>query len=336
MPRKARIDAPGAVHHIIVKGIDRCAIFRDAADTDIFLERLGMLISESSTACYAWALMRNHVHLLLRTGFVPISLVMRRLLTSYAQGFNGRHGVLFQNRYKSVLCEEDTYLLELVRYIHLNPVRARVIGGMEELNTYPLCGHSALMGKVVRPWQDTAYVLSLFGDMVKAARKGYEDFVSKGLSMGRRPELVGGGLIRSAGGWSIVKSLRGAGMRIMGDERILGSGDFVESVLGQAREQYEQRTQTRLKGPDLNSLITRVAEELGLESTRVPGRCKRRELVRARALICALAVDRQQISGREVSRGLKLTPAAVSKLAQRGRSDQLITKLARSLFEGTL
>jgi len=218
----------------------------------------------------------------------------------------------------------------------LNPVRARVIGDMEELNTYPLCGHSALMGKVVRPWQDTAYVLSLFGDMVKAARKGYEDFVSKGLSMGRRPELVGGGLIRSAGGWSIVKSLRGAGMRIMGDERILGSGDFVESVLGQAREQYEQRTQTRLKGPDLNSLITRVAEELGLESTRVPGRCKRRELVRARALICELAVDRQQISGREVSRGLKLTPAAVSKLAQRGRSDKLITKLARSLFEGNL
>jgi len=159
MPRKARIDAPGAVHHIIVKGIDRCAIFRDAADTDIFLERLGMLIGESSTACYAWALMRNHVHLLLRTGLVPISLVMRSL----------------------------------------NPVRARVIGDMEELNTYPLCGHSALMGKVERPWQDTAYVLSLFGDMVKAARKGYEDFVSKGLSMGRRPELVGGGLIRVDG-----------------------------------------------------------------------------------------------------------------------------------------
>jgi hypothetical protein len=134
----------------------------------------------------------------------------------------------------------------------------------------------------------------------------------------------------------MVKSLRGAGLRIMGDERILGSGDFVESVLGQAREQYEQRTQTRLKGPDLNSLITRVAGELGLEPTRVPGRCKRRELARARALICTLAVDRLQISGREVSRGLKLTPAAVSKLAQRGRSDQLIAKLARSLFEGIL
>ena len=69
------------------------------------------------------------------------------------------YGVLFQNRYKSILCEEDTYLLELVRYIHLNPVRARVVGDMEELNTYPLCGHSALMGKVERQWQDTAYVV---------------------------------------------------------------------------------------------------------------------------------------------------------------------------------
>ena len=183
MPRKARIDAPGAVHHIIVKGIDRCAIFRDAADTDIFLERLGMLIGESSTACYAWALMRNHVHLLLRTGLVPMSLVMRRLLTSYAQGFNRRHGrrgVPFQNRYKSILCEEDTYLLELARYIHLNPVRARVIGDVEELNTFPLCGHSALMGKVERPWQDYRLCPEFFRRYGKGGAQGLRGFCVQG------------------------------------------------------------------------------------------------------------------------------------------------------------
>jgi REP element-mobilizing transposase RayT len=110
MPRKARIDAPGALHHIILRGIDRDVIFRDDADWENFLTRLGPLLLESVTACLAWALMDNHVHLLLRTGRVPISTLMRRLLTGYAQQFNRRHrrhGVLFQNRYKSILCERD-------------------------------------------------------------------------------------------------------------------------------------------------------------------------------------------------------------------------------------
>ena len=91
MPRKARIDAPGALHHIVLRGITRTAIFRDDTDCEHFLGRLGPLLLESSTACLAWTLMNNHVHLLLRTGLVPISTLMRRLLTGYAQQFNRRH-----------------------------------------------------------------------------------------------------------------------------------------------------------------------------------------------------------------------------------------------------
>jgi len=130
MPRRARIDAPGALHHIIIRGIERNEIFKDDHDKDVFIDRLGNILFDTKTRCLAWVLMSNHVHLLLQTGTVPIATVMRRLLTGYAQQFNrryARHGQLFQNRYKSILCEEEPYLLQLVRYIHLNPVRARMI-----------------------------------------------------------------------------------------------------------------------------------------------------------------------------------------------------------------
>ncbi|MEE9537582.1 MAG: transposase, partial [Desulfobacterales bacterium] len=180
MPRKARIDAPGALHHIIIRGIERKAIFKDNADRANFFERLGHIISETETGCYAWVLMANHVHLLLKTGLAPIATVMRRLLTGYAVSFNRRHrrhGQLFQNRYKSFLCEEDVYHKELVRYIHLNPLRAKIVKDLEVLKRYQWCGHSVLMGKVEAGFQDTAYVLRLFGQSTRQARRAYESFV---------------------------------------------------------------------------------------------------------------------------------------------------------------
>ena len=136
MPRKARIDAPGALQHVIARGIERRKIFRDEIDRDNFLDRLGTILSDTNTVCYAWALLPNHFHLLLRTGTVPLSNVMRRLLTGYAVSFNlrhQRHGHLFQNRFKSILCQEDAYLMELVRYIHLNPLRAKSVNGLTDL-----------------------------------------------------------------------------------------------------------------------------------------------------------------------------------------------------------
>lgn len=164
MPRKARIDAPGALHHIIVRGIDRRKIFFDDSDRDDFLNRIGIILSEGKTPCFAWALIPNHVHLLLRTGALPIATVMRRLLTGYAVSFNlrhRRHGHLFQNRYKSILCEEDPYLLELVRYIHLNPLRAGIVEEPKSLDTFSYCGHCALMGKAEYGFQDVNYVSAI-------------------------------------------------------------------------------------------------------------------------------------------------------------------------------
>ena len=130
MPRNSRIDAAGALHHIIARGIERRPIFQDESDGDNFLQRLGIILKETGTQCYAWTLIPNHFHLLLKSGLVPISQVMGRLLTGYAVSYNRRHrrsGHLFQNRYKSILCQKDQYFLELVRYLHLNPLRARIV-----------------------------------------------------------------------------------------------------------------------------------------------------------------------------------------------------------------
>jgi len=175
MPRKARIDASGALHHIIVRGIERRRIFSDDKDRDNFVDRLGDIVTETETFCFGWALIPNHAHLVLKTGNTSLSTVMRRLLTGYAVSYNRRHcrhGQLFQNRYKSILCQEDTYLLELVRYIHLNALRAKIVMNLKELDKYPYSGHSALIGKVSRDFQDTDYVLKLFGKSFQLPVKG--------------------------------------------------------------------------------------------------------------------------------------------------------------------
>ena len=109
MFRKIRIEAPGALHHIIIRGIERKAISKDSVDRKNFTARPDRIIPETQTRCYGWVLMTNHVHMLLKTGLTPMATVMRRLLTGYAVTFNRRHGQLFQNRYKSFLCEEKDF-----------------------------------------------------------------------------------------------------------------------------------------------------------------------------------------------------------------------------------
>ena len=244
MPRKSRIDAPGALHHVIGRGINRQEIFSDKTDYMNFLDRLGDILAETKTACYAWALIPNHFHLLLRSGNTPVSAVMKRLLTGYALTFNRRHrrfGHLFQNRYKSILCQEDPYLLELVRYIHLNPLRAKLVSDYNALGRHPYCGHGMILGHRKNDWQDVDYILRLFADKEKTARQRYSDFVYKGIEQGKRSDLTGGGLLRSQGGWTAVKALRRSGEYQKGDERILGDGEFVREVLSQAEERFQQK-----------------------------------------------------------------------------------------------
>ena len=208
MPILARLDAPGVLHHIIIRGIERRKIFRDDKDRDDLIDRLSALLPATQTACYAWAFIPNHAHFLFRSGSAGISTLMRRLLTGYAIHFNRRHkrhGQLFQNRYKSIICQEDMYFRELVRYIHLNPLRAKIVSDIKAMNKYPYSGHSVLMGREKQDWHDTKYVFSYFGKKLPGSRKGYLLYVKKGIDQGRRPEFTGGGLVRSLGGWSMIK-----------------------------------------------------------------------------------------------------------------------------------
>jgi putative transposase len=321
MARKARIDAPGALHHIIVRGIDRCLIFRDDHDRNQYLERLGDILTESETPCYAWVLMSNHSHLLLKTGLVPLASVMRRLLTGHAVYFNRRHrrhGHLFQNRYNSILCQEEAYLHELVRYIHLNPLRAGLVDDMEGLNRYPYSGHSALVGKITREWQQVDYVLGFFNKRKAKAWKAYEQFVAKGVEQGRRPELTGGGLLRSVGGWAALASLRKGSDWVKSDERILGDSDFVTMVLRHADEQMETRYRLKSEGFELDDVAQRVADVMGLPVEVVWENSRRSPTVRSRSLLCYWASKELGLSMTEIANRLGLTQPAVSIAARRG------------------
>ena len=144
MPRQARLDSPGTLHHIMVRGIEKRQIVDDETDRRDFVRRLGALAEETGTPIYAWVLLSNHVHILLCSGALGLGKFMRRLLTGYAVSYNlrhRRHGHVFQNRYKSIVCDGDSYFTELVRYIHLNPLRVKLVKDLKELEKYPYCGH---------------------------------------------------------------------------------------------------------------------------------------------------------------------------------------------------
>jgi putative transposase len=323
MPRQARLDVPGALHHVMIHGIEGRAIFRSDKDREDFLDRIGSLLPETWTICYAWAFLSNHAHFLLRSGPKGIPSLMRRLLTGYAVSFNlrhRRHGQLFQNRYKSILCEEDPYLLELVRYIHLNPVRAKIVGDLHELGHYPYSGHSALMGKSQRSWQDVGHVLRSFGKEVSVTRRRYLSYVEAGVGQGRRDDLMGGGLIRSLGGWAEVKWEKGkVPDRINGDERILGRSDFVSRMLADANERFELRYPLKRMGYDLRKTRERVAQLYRMDAGEIMAKGRRKQQVEARSLLCYWAVTELGIGITELARAFGLTPSAVGYAVSRGK-----------------
>ena len=324
MPRLARLDAPGVLHHIMIRGIERRKIFRTDKDREDFIDRLSFLITETQTSCYAWSLMDNHAHFLFRSGGSGISHLMRRLLTGYAVSFNRRyrrHGQLFQNRYKSIICQEDTYLKELVRYIHLNPLRSKIVSNIAELSRYPFCGHSVLMGRRKHDWQDSKYVLAYFDRTIKGARKRYLEYVKSGIEDGRRPELVGGGLIRSLGGWQEVRKnpLR-KGDRIKGDERILGDSDFVSQVLSGAEERFEWKYRLKRLGYDFESILEKVLGIYHLEPKDLFSGIRRRPIPDARALVCYWGVFELGLTKVYVGQQLGMTPQAVGYAAARGKA----------------
>ena len=319
MPRLARLDAPGVLHHVIGRGIERRKIFYKDKDREDFVDRLAELAEKGAWAVYAWVLMPNHYHLLIKTKNQPLADNMRKLLTGYAVNFNRRHkraGHLFQNRYKSIVCQEENYLRELVRYLHLNPLRAGLVQDTKQLNRYPWSGHSALVGRVKREWQDTGYVLSIFGDGLQA-RRNYLAYVMEGIARGRRPDLVGGGLIRSLGGWSEVLALRSTKERVPYDQRILGDGDFVEGLRSALDDLIQRNQKSRGQTPALEILAEQIGSKYGLLPGELTSGSRRRESVRARAEIARGAVRELGYSGADVARYLGVTTSCINRVVGR-------------------
>ena len=310
MPRKARIDIPGLLQHVIVRGIERRKIFFDDYDRNLFVKRFSFLLEETGTDCFAWSLLGNHLHVLLRCNRTRLSGFMRRLLTGYAVNFNHRHrrsGHLFQNRYKSISCEEDVYLLELIRYIHLNPLRAGMVPDLEALDRYPWSGHAVLMGRNDLPGQVVDEVLLLFGKRLSGSRRKYRQFVADGISQGRRPELVGGGLRRSRKGRAEQDDDGSF------DDRVLGGGDFVDRL----RQEADVRPvlPPGLSLPDIGQLICELFE-VPLDS--MARRSRSGPVSGARAVFCFTAVRMAGIKGTKIGEFLFMGPSGVSRAVYRG------------------
>ncbi len=325
MPRHARLDAPGTLHHVIGRGIAETKIFRTKKDRKDFLHRIATLCETGGIVVYAWTLMDTHFHLLVRTGREALSSSMRKLLTGFVVNFNRRHkrcGHLFQNRYKSVVCEDDPYLLELTRYIHLNPLRAGIVKDMAELDSYAWTGHGILMGKIQGPWQDKDTILAYFGKTEKEARREYRRFITEGISMGERPDLVGGGLNRSAGGWAEVVSLRRRRQPLPSDERILGSGAFVRSILAETERAANDTLDWKTSMPDLATLAQHVARKEKIDLASLFSGSRRRPITQARHILCQIAVKKLRYTGASVARFLGVSTSLVNRMAnERERSD---------------
>jgi hypothetical protein len=247
---------------------------------------------------------------------------MRRLLTGYAVSFNlkyKRHGPLFQGRYKSIICQEDRYLKELVRYIHLNPIRAKLVLDISKLNQYAYCGHSALMDKKMREWQDTDYVLSFFGTKKAESQKRYLEYVKAAIDQGRRDDLVGGGLIRSLGGWTELKKhqLKGSS-RVKGDERILGDSSFVQEILNLAEEKFNRKYELKSKGYDLKAVEKKVAKLYQIKPAQIYARGNQKRRVEARSLFCYWAARELGIAITKLAKRLEMTTPAVGYAVTRG------------------
>ena len=304
----------------MLRGIEKHRIVDDDRDRQDFVTRLGDLAAKTETRIYAWSLMTNHAHLLLRSGPSGLPRFMRRLLTGYAVTYNlrhRRHGHLFQNRYHSIVCDEDVYFRELVRYIHLNPLRVHLVSDLSELGRYPWCGDSVVMGRIKHEWQDRDKVVSWFGRKRGETREAYRGYMEEGIAQGRRPELVDGGVIRSYGGWSAVVTLRKSKEEIRGEGRILGRGDFVEKVIKESGETLRYRVSSEERRKKMERILREECgkgkiglEELGMGSRRgeIPG---------IRSRITERWVKELGIPLAEVARLLGVSTSAISKILQK-------------------
>ena len=304
------------------RGLERRRVLATETDKRDFVERLRRGLEQTQTQCLAWALMPNHYHLCLRVGSTPLSELMRKLAGGYATAYNRRNrraGYVFQNRYKSILCDEESYLLTLVRYIHLNPIKAKVVQDLKALDRYRWTGHGVLMGRRTNDWQQTGPVLLRFGEHPGHARRRYRQFVKDGLDEQGKPEMDGGGLIRSYGGWTDIGRRRKAHELIVGDERILGDSAFVEQALKQDQIGMDRDSRLVRLGWDLEKLIEATCEHFEIAPAAIVGKGRNNALSTAKAVVCYIGVRVLRLSSNALAIRLEMSQPAVSASIKRGQ-----------------
>lgn len=261
MARLPRVEVPGALYHVIVRGNQRRRVFRDPRDYEAYLRRLAVYQRRHEFVLYAYVLMPNHVHLLVEPGRVPLSKIMQGLQQSYAVYFNRTYrtvGHVFQGRYKALLCDRDRYLVALVRYLHLNPTRA---GLVKDPKAWKWSSHRQYLGKVEEPRALTGAILGQFHRHPSLARRRYAEFVSEAGVGEHDPTLY-----------------QAIEQRFIGDER------FVEQL-----EKTQRLSMPPSLAVSLREVEQAVAERLGLRLAELhrPGRQRRPAL--ARSLVAHLA-----------------------------------------------
>jgi len=321
MPRQARLDYPGLMHHVMVRGLNRQVIFKDKDDYAEFLARVAAALTRSSVEILAWALMPNHLHFLLRSGAYGMAPFLRRLLTGYALTFNRRHrrvGYVYQGRYKSLICDEEEYLLTLVRYIHLNPVSGGLVPSLQALRGYPFTGHSTLMGMSKHPWQSIDDVLGRFGVQAGHARQHYERYLQEGLPEVRRQptDILGAGL---------VEQLRQNALRHRRDEdrafqdpRILGESDFVSRVWQETEERERLQRQLKHGKKELRSIAKHIASAYAIPERSLFERGRQPVVSQAKAAFIFAGVDYLGQTVQAMARLTRMSAPAASKAKHRG------------------
>jgi REP element-mobilizing transposase RayT len=282
MTRPPRLDAAGTVMHIIARGNERRPLFRDDADREKYLDLLAEACGKHDARVLAYCLMPNHVHLAMQTGAVPVSRVVHDVHSRYALYFNRRHdrsGHLFQGRFQGLLVDRDAYLLEVVRYIHRNPVKARLAARPED---FAWSSHGAYLGSAP-PWLAVGEALSQLAGSRPRARRLFQEFVA-GTAPGR---------------YDPDDARLGA---------VVGGDDFVRAALSKAvQSDLVRRTLT------VEAIVQLVAEREGVALAELSGPGRLRSLSRVRSLCALLGRDAGEISLARTARFFRRDPSTISR-----------------------
>lgn len=303
MARKPRIHFPSAVYHVILRGNAGDPIFFSDQDRYRLYLIFQYAVERFDCRIHAFCLMSNHIHLVVQTGDITLSRIMQNVSLRFTKWINysqSRTGHLFQGRYKALLIDADAYLLELVRYIHLNPVRAGIVAAADE---YPWSGHNAYLGKELLPCFTTNYVLSMFSPDAEQARNAYDSFVRDGIGEGKRSEFHSGTC----------------------EGRILGSDSFTDEILSMVNQKGEQEY-------SLSEVIRAVCVHFHISEEMLKAAGKARPMTEARAIAAAIVQTVPHLRLTDLAKLLGRDISALGKAAQRIAGDVNTRRLVSELI----